>query len=89
MLADGSGPSRDSGRGHIKRRSFFIGSGKYLGDKGRYQISIMEANKHHKTNEIRKKAPANAGRMTPDDLTEIDPSELFDPAEFGITTRDV
>jgi hypothetical protein len=49
----------------------------------------MEEDERHKTHEIEKKAPANAGRTTPDDLTEIDPSELFDPAEFEITTRDV
>jgi hypothetical protein len=48
----------------------------------------MDGNEHHKTHEIEKKAPANAGRTTPDHLTEFDPWELFDPAEFEITIYD-
>jgi hypothetical protein len=43
----------------------------------------MEGEEHHKTEGIEKNAPAHTGRTVPNDLTEIDPSELFDPAEFG------
>jgi hypothetical protein len=48
----------------------------------------MEEDEHRKTKGIEKEAPPDARRTLPDDLTEIDPSELLDPAEFGITTRD-
>jgi hypothetical protein len=44
----------------------------------------MEGEEHHKTDEIGKTAPAGAGRMPPDDVTEINPAEFFDPEEFGI-----
>jgi hypothetical protein len=44
----------------------------------------MEEDEHHKTDEIGKNAPADAGRTAADDLTEIDPSEFFDPEEIGV-----
>ena len=44
----------------------------------------MEGDPHHKTEENKNIAPADGDLTPPEDFTEIDPSEFFDPEEFGI-----